>query len=79
MMTIPTMFQAMDETFMPDSDVYLMAAPREEDGYIGVRFGGSQRDLEYMFQEIGTCLYQAMIISKEQWRAVCLEDTGPHH
>ena len=78
-MTIPTLFQAMDETFMPDSMVYLMAAPREEDGYISVRFGGTQDDLRYMFQEIGTCLYQARIITEEQWRTVCIEDPEPHH
>ena len=53
-----------------------MVGPRDEDGHIGERFGGSQGDLAYMFQEIGTHLYQAMIISKEQWQAVCVEDPG---
>ena len=78
-MTIPMMFQAMDETFMPDSTVYIMAAPREEDGYISVRFGGTQNDLRYLLQEIGTCLYQAGVISKEQWQANCEEEQGLEH
>ena len=72
------MQQAM-ACFVPDSMAYIMVGPRDDDGYIGVRFGGSQRDLEYMFQEIGTYLFQAMIISEEQWRAVCVEDRGSHH
>lgn len=65
--------------FMPHSMAYIMAGPRDHDGHIGVRFGGSQRDLRYMFQEIGTHLYQAMLISEEQWRAICVEEQGSHH
>ena len=72
------MYEAMG-CFMPHSMAYIMVGPRDEDGHIGVRFGGSQRDLAYMFQEIGTHLYQAMIISKEQWQAVCVEDPGESH
>ena len=78
-MTIPTMFEAMGQTFWIDSRVYLMSAPRDDDGYTGVRFSGSYDDLRYMFQEIATHLYQAMVITEEQWRAVCIEDPGPHH
>lgn len=65
--------------FIPDSMAYIMAGPRDEDGLIGVRFGGYQSDLKCMFQEIATHLYRAMIISEEQWQALCGEDTGPRH
>jgi hypothetical protein len=65
--------------FMPHSMAYIMVGPRNDDGHIGVRFGGSQRDLEYMFQEIVTYLYQAMIISKEQWQAICAEEQRLEH
>ena len=66
-------------SFMANSRAYIIVGPRDDDGYIGVRFSGSQNDLRCMFQEIGTHLYQAMVISEEQWRTVCLEDQGCHH
>jgi hypothetical protein len=32
-----------------------------------------------MFEEIATHLYQAMIISKEQWQAICAEEQRLEH
>ena len=78
-MTIPTMFEAMGQTFWIDSKVFLMAAPRDDDGYTGVRFSGSYDDLRYMFREIATHLYQAMVITEEQWRAICPEEDTLEH
>ena len=65
--------------FWGRSRAYIMVGPREEDGQVGVRFGGSENDLRYMFQEIGTYLYQASVISEEQWRAACLKDRKRDH
>ena len=72
------MQEAMDR-FWGCSRAYIIVGPRDDDGYIGARFSGSQNDLRYMFQEIGTHLYKAMIISEEQWRALCLDNQGSHH
>ena len=72
------MQQAM-ACFVPDSMTYIMAGPRDMDGHIGVRFGGYQGYLKCMFEEIATHLYQAMVISKEQWKAACAEERVSEH
>lgn len=63
------MHDAMD-SFWGSSRAYIMVGPRDRSGDIGVRFSGTENDLRYMFQEIGTYLYEARIITEEQWRAV---------
>jgi len=72
------MHDAMD-SFWGSSRAYIMVGPRDRSGDIGVRFSGTENDLRYMFQEIGTYLYEARIITAEQWRAVCSRGERPHH
>ena len=72
------MHDAMD-SFWGSSRAYIMVGPRDRSGDIGVRFSGTENDLRYMFQEIGTYLYEARIITAEQWRAVCSRDERSHH
>ena len=72
------MHEAMD-SFWGSSRAYIMVGPRDQSGDVGVRFSGTENDLRYMFQEIGTYLYQASVISEEQWRAVCLKDRKRDH
>ena len=72
------MHEAMG-SFLGCSRAYIMVGPRDHGGDIGVRFSGTENDLKYMFQEIGTYLYEARIITEEQWQAVCSRDERPHH
>ena len=59
------MHEAMG-SFLGCSRAYIMVGPRDHGGDIGVRFSGTENDLKYMFQEIGTYLYEARTITAEQ-------------